>query len=47
MEERGGPFADTSFWSKCVGDGVGVGASHQLHIVPCAFPFHVPHIDSG
>ena len=26
--------------------GVGAGASHQLHLVSCAFPFHVSHIDS-
>ena len=43
----GRPFADIGLWCMCVGGGVGVGASHQLHLVPCAFPFHVPHLDAG
>ena len=38
-----GSFADTSFWRMCVGDGV----SYHLHLVLCAFPFHVPHHDAG
>ena len=29
-----------------VGGSVGAGTSDQLHFVPCAFPFHVSHIDS-
>ena len=43
----GGPFAGTCLWHQCVGVGVDIAASHQLHFIPCAFPFHVPHFDAG
>jgi len=46
LEEMGGPFADIGLWRMCIGGGVGVGASYQLHFVPCAFSFHVPHLDA-
>ena len=42
----GRQIADTGLWCMCVGSGMGVGASDLLHLVPCAFPFHVPYIDS-
>lgn len=43
----GRQVADASLWRMCVGDGVGVGTSYQLHLVPCAFPFHVSHSGIG
>ena len=46
LAKMGGRIVDTSLWHMCVGIGVGVASSDQLHLFPCAFPFHVPYIDS-
>ena len=39
-----GQIADTGFCHMRVGGSVGAGASDQLHLVSCAFPFHVEKI---
>ena len=46
LEEMGELFADIGLWRMCIGVGVDIAASDQLHFIPCAFPFHVPHLDA-
>lgn len=47
LEDMGGQTADTGLQRMCVSGGVGVAASNQLHLLPCAFPFHVSRFGSG
>ena len=47
LAKVGRQIADTGLWRMCVGGGVGVATSDQLHLLPRAFPFHVSRLGSG